>query len=223
MKARALILGVLHRGDFHPYEIRRRIENAMVECYIDVDVGTLYYAINQLEKDGLIVARSHERVARGGMRTIYAITEEGRTEFRELLHRQFDEEGPVAQTLYGALLFLHLADLSRVEESLRRRIARLDDLIAKLGPIRKQLSPVISTGGDYLLRHIDRQRQLDRIWVTELLADVAARKVRDVPNPNALGRTSQDNAHSDARNTAASAMPPNKKKKKAAKKSRPAR
>ena len=121
MKARALILGVLHRGDFHPYEIRRRIENAMVECYIDVDVGTLYYAINQLEKEGLIVARSHERVARGGMRTIYAITEEGRTAFRELLHRQFDEEGPVAQTLYGALLFLHLADLARVEESLRRR------------------------------------------------------------------------------------------------------
>ena len=200
MKARALILGVLHRGDFHPYEIRRRIENAMVECYIDVDVGTLYYAINQLEKDGLIVARSHERVARGGIRTIYAITEEGRAVFRELLHRQFDEEGPVAQTLYGALLFLHLADLSRVEESLRRRIARLDELIAKLGPIRKQLSPVISTGGDYLLRHIDRQRRLDRIWVKELLADVAARKVRDVPDPSALGRTSHDGAHPEARN-----------------------
>jgi DNA-binding PadR family transcriptional regulator len=218
MKARALILGVLHRGDFHPYENRRRIENAMVECYIDVDVGTLYYAINQLEKDGLIVARSHERVARGGMRTIYAITEEGRTAFRELLHRQFDEEGPVAQTLYGALLFLHLADLARVEESLRRRIARLDEIIAKLEPIRKQLSPVISTGGDYLLRHIDRQRQLDRIWVKELLADVAARKVRDMPDPNALGRTSHDNARSDARNAAASAAPATKKKKKTAKK-----
>ena len=56
MKARSLILGVLHRGDFHPYEIRRRIENAMVECYIDVDVGTLYYAINQLEKEGLMLS-----------------------------------------------------------------------------------------------------------------------------------------------------------------------
>ena len=218
MKARALILGVLHRGDFHPYEIRRRIENAMVECYIDVDVGTLYYAINQLEKDGLIVARSHERVARGGMRTIYAITDEGRTAFRELLHRQFDEEGPVAQTLYGALLFLHLADLARVEDSLRRRVARLDELIAKLGPIRKQLSPVISTGGDYLLRHIDRQRQLDRIWVKELLADVAARKVRDVPDPGALGRTSQDDERPTARNVVASATPAKKKKKKTAKK-----
>src|SRR5215469_13361531 len=102
MKATLLILGVLHRGDFHPYEIKRRLENAMVECYTDVDVGTLYYAIRQLEKDELISAVSQERVARGGMRTVYRITESGRAEFQELLHKQFEQEGPVSQTLYGA-------------------------------------------------------------------------------------------------------------------------
>ena len=42
MKAEFFILGVLHRGDFHPYEIKRRLNNALVECYTDVDVGTLY-------------------------------------------------------------------------------------------------------------------------------------------------------------------------------------
>src|SRR5579859_7791007 len=110
MKAKLLILGVLHRGDFHPYEIKRRLENAMVECYIDVDVGTLYYAIGQLERDGLISAIAEERVARGGMRTIYRITAEGRTAFSAGLHAQFEAEGPVSQTLYGALLFLHLCD-----------------------------------------------------------------------------------------------------------------
>ena len=110
MNTRLLILGVLHRGNFHPYEIKRRLEAAMVECYMNVDVGTLYYAVRQLEKEGLISAVAQERVARGGMRTVYRITPEGRTEFREGLHRQFEAEGPVAQTLYGALLFLHLAD-----------------------------------------------------------------------------------------------------------------
>src|SRR3954467_5720884 len=99
MNARLLILGVLHRGDFHPYEIKRRLEAAMVECYTDVDVGTLYYAVRQLEKDGLITPLAQERVARGGVRTIYRITTGGRAEFREGLHRQFDAEGPVSQTL----------------------------------------------------------------------------------------------------------------------------
>ena len=186
MNSRLRILGVLHRGDFHPYEIKRRLDAAMVECYIDVDVGTLYYAVRQLEKDGLIAAVAQERVARGGVRTIYRITPEGRAEFREGLHRQFEVEGPVSQTLYGALLFLHLADLAIVEAALRRRIARLDDLIAKLKPIREQLAPVISTGGEHLLGHLDKQRRLDRIWLKGLLADVVARRVRDVPNPSAL-------------------------------------
>jgi DNA-binding PadR family transcriptional regulator len=186
MKASLLILGVLHRGNFHPYEIKRRMQNAMVECYLNVDVGTLYYAIRQLDKEGLIAAVSRERVARGGMRTVYRITPKGKAEFQKLLHQQFEEEGPVSQTLYGALLFLHLSDLAVVEDLLRRRIERLDELIAKLGPIRKELAPVISTGGEHLLQHIEKQRRLDREWLKGLLADVKARRVHDVKDPKRL-------------------------------------
>ena len=188
MNTRLLILGVLHRGDFHPYEIKRRLSQAMVECYIDVDVGTLYYAVRQLEKDGLISTVAQERVARGGMRTIYRITPEGRAEFLEALHRQFDVEGPVAQTLYGAMLFLHLADPAIVEGALRRRIARLEELIAQLKPIRKELTPVLSTGGEHFLEHLDQRRRMDRSWLKELLADIEANGIQDVPDPSRLAR-----------------------------------
>jgi DNA-binding PadR family transcriptional regulator len=186
MKASLLILGVLHRGDFHPYEIKRRFGNAMIECYTDIDVGTLYYAVRQLEKDGLIAAVSRERVARGGMRTVYSISPLGRAEFRTQLHRQFEEDGPVSQTLYGALLFLHLCEPEKVEEAVRARIARLDDAIAKLGPIRQTVQAVLSTGGEFLLRHLERQRRLDRDWLEELLAEIAARGVRDMADPARL-------------------------------------
>ena len=189
MNARLLILGVLHRGDFHPYEIKRRLEAAMVECYVDIDVGTLYYAVRQLEKEGLIEAVAQERVARGGMRTIYRITPEGRARFNEGLHRQFEAEGPVSQTLYGALLFLHLADRAVVEDCLRRRIARLDQLIAKLEPIREELAPVLSTGGKHLIGHLEQQRRLDRAWLGKLLADIEAHGICDVPDPTRLGKT----------------------------------
>jgi len=188
METRLLILGILHRGDFHPYEIKRRLKAAMVECYIDVDVGTLYYAVRKLEKDGLIEAVYHERVARGGMRTIYGITPEGRSEFREGLHRQFDVEGPVPQTLYGALLFLHLADADIAKQAVRRRIARLDELIAKLKPIRESFATRLSTGGEYLLDHIGRQRRLDRTWLKSLLGEIEARGIHDVADPRSLGK-----------------------------------
>jgi DNA-binding PadR family transcriptional regulator len=190
MDSRLLVLGVLHRGDFHPYEIKRRLEAAMVECYIDVDVGTLYYAVRQLEKNGLISALAQERVARGGVRTIYRITPEGRAEFRHGLHRQFEAEGPVSHTLYGALLFLHFADPAFVKDVLRHRIERLDELIAKLKPIREQLAPVTSTGGEHLLQHIEKQRRLDRAWLQDLLADLEAHGIRDIADPARLARGS---------------------------------
>jgi DNA-binding PadR family transcriptional regulator len=172
MKTRLVILGALHRGDLHPYEIKRRLEAAMVECYLDLDVGTLYYAIRQLEKDGGIEAVAQERVARGGMRTIYRITDKGRAEFQEGFFRQFEDDGPAPQALYGTMLFLHCVDPARLAKAIRGRIGRLDDLIAKLAPIRAQMGPALPLGGDFLFRHIERQRRMDREWLQELLATV---------------------------------------------------
>src|SRR5260370_35691558 len=100
MKAELLILGVLHRGNFHPYEIKRRLQNAMIECYTDVDVGTLYYAIRQLEEKGLIAAVRQERVARGGMRTVYEISASGKRRFQQLLNGKFAPQQPEDNQLY---------------------------------------------------------------------------------------------------------------------------
>jgi DNA-binding PadR family transcriptional regulator len=187
MKAELYILGILHRGDFHPYEIKRRLTNALVECYTDVDVGTLYYAIRQLAKTRLISAVSRERVARGGVRTVYGITDKGKRRFQELLHECFAADGPVADTLYGPMLFLHLADLPRVADLLREKIARMTEAIQKLAPLRKQFAPVLSGGGRFLFDHLESQRRLDLKWLQAVLADVVAGRVLDVPDPKRLG------------------------------------
>jgi DNA-binding PadR family transcriptional regulator len=186
MKAELVILGVLHRGNFHPYEIKRRLLNAMVQCYTDVDVGTLYYAIQQLSKTRLIAAVSRERVARGGMRTVYAITPKGKERFQRLLHECFAAQGAVAETLYGAMLFLHLADLPVVAELLTERINRQADAIRKVTEVRAELAPLLSSGGFHLLDHLDAQRRLDQKWLQALLADIVAGKIHDVPDPRRL-------------------------------------
>jgi DNA-binding PadR family transcriptional regulator len=186
MKAELFILGVLHRGNFHPYEIRRRLKNAMVECYTDVDVGTLYYAIRQLEKKGHIAAVQRERVKRGGVRTVYRISAMGRRRFQQLLNEQFAAEGSVADTLYGAMLFLHLADRPRIVGLLRTRISREEERIRKLEKIRKETEPVLSTGGVRLLEHLTFQRCLDRKWLRGVLSDVERGRVRDMRDPKRL-------------------------------------
>jgi DNA-binding PadR family transcriptional regulator len=186
MKAELYILGVLHRGNFHPYEIKRRLTQAMIECFTDVDVGTLYYAVRQLAQRGLLTAVAHQRVARGGMRTVYRITPRGRARFRELLHAQFAAEGDLRQTLYGPMLFLHLADLSLVAKALRAQIDRQNARLAEIRKLRRQWIRMLPTGSRLLMQHMAQQCRLDLRWLRAVLADVQARRIRDTPDPARL-------------------------------------
>jgi DNA-binding PadR family transcriptional regulator len=186
MKAELLILGVLHRGNFHPYEIKRRLRNAMVECYTDVDVGTLYYAIRQLEKSGFITAVREERVARGGVRTVYGISARGRRRFQELLNEQFAAPGSVNQTLYSPMLFLQFADLPLIADLLRARISRETQSIRDIAGIRKQLQSTAATGALHLIKHLELQHRLDRKWLQAVLSDVEGGRVRDITDPRRL-------------------------------------
>jgi DNA-binding PadR family transcriptional regulator len=185
MKAELLILGVLHRGNFHPYAIKQRLTSALVECYIDVDVGTLYYAIRRLAHDGLIAPASRERVARGGMRTVYGITPKGRQRFRDLLRERFEAEGSVADTLYGAMLFLHLSDLPQVATLLKAKIEWQTRALQELAAVRRQLGTGVSSGARHLMKHLELQRRLDRRWLKGVLADVISGRVRDMATPAA--------------------------------------
>jgi DNA-binding PadR family transcriptional regulator len=188
MKAELLILGVLHRGKFHPYEIKRRLQNAMIECYTDVDVGTLYYAIRQLQKNGLIAAIRQERVVRGGMRTVYGISASGKRRFQQLLNEQFAAPGPVDQTLYAPMLFLQFSNLPLISDLLRTRISRETQAIREIAEIRKQLGSTPATGALHLMKHIELQHRLDRKWLQGVLADVEGGRVRDVADRKRLTR-----------------------------------
>ena len=178
MKAEFYILGVLHRGDFHPYEIKRRLNNALVECYTDVDVGTLYYAVRQLAKSGDIAPKTRQKVTRGGERTIYRITPQGRRRFQELLLARFQEQGTVAQTIYPALLFLDLAELPAVAELLRQRLRQTESALAKTGAIKKQLGSGLGSGNSHLMDHLIQVRQLDCRSLRRLLSEVESGKIR---------------------------------------------
>ena len=187
MKAELFILGVLHRGDFHPYEIKRRLNNALVECYIDVDVGTLYYAVRQLVKSRDIAPKARQKVKRGGERTIYRITSQGQRRFQQLLLERFQEEGTVAQTIYPALLFLDLANLPAVAKLLHERLRQAESAVAKTSAIKKELGGDLGSGNSHLIDHLIQVRQLDCRFVRRLLGEIETRKIR-APQPAAIKR-----------------------------------
>jgi DNA-binding PadR family transcriptional regulator len=82
------VLGVLERrGPMHGHQIRREAQIDRTELWTEIKVGSLYAALHRLADDGLVEAVRTEQAGKLPVRTIYAITAEGRRE----LHVQREE------------------------------------------------------------------------------------------------------------------------------------
>jgi hypothetical protein len=120
------------------------------------------------------------------MRTVYGISARGKRRFQQLLNEQFAAPGPVAQTLYGVMLFLQFGNLPLIADLLRTRISRETESIRETAGIRKQLGSMPATGALHLMKHLELQHRLDRKWLQGVLADVEKGRVRDVADPKRL-------------------------------------
>lgn len=200
MKAELLILGVLHRGNMHPYEIMRRMTHAMVDRYVDIDVGTLYYAVRQLAKEGHIEAVGRERVARGGARTLYTLTDSGRERFAALMMEQFSLRQPAFHPLHPAMLFLHRADPDSILPLLAERAAAYQQGHAMLTGLLSASGGMFSTGSQLLMEHCRDTAALEVAWLHRVIAAVkAGPRDADVANLVSAGLVpadfSQPSAH----------------------------
>src|SRR5205823_11939636 len=89
---RLLVLGMLaERGPMHGHQLRRQAELVNIEAWGGVRVGALYGALHRMEAEGLIEPLRSEQPGRFPARTVYAITDEGRTELIVLQDRALQE------------------------------------------------------------------------------------------------------------------------------------
>jgi DNA-binding PadR family transcriptional regulator len=77
-----MILDLLHERAMHPYELHQTMRDRYVDQVVKVSAGALYHTVERLERAGHIAPVQTGRAGRRPERTIYAITEAGRDEFR---------------------------------------------------------------------------------------------------------------------------------------------
>jgi DNA-binding PadR family transcriptional regulator len=125
-----VVLAWLTTGPMHPYELARRLGGSGKDRSVKFNRGTLYTVVRQLVKAGFIEPREVVRDTQRPERTVYGLTEAGRTELREWLHESVavpQAEYPffgVALSLLGAIPPEEAVDL------LARRSAALTNEIA---------------------------------------------------------------------------------------------
>ena len=79
-----IILALLRTKPMHGYEIQQMIQMSRMDEWANLLSGSIYYALNKMEQEGLVRAEAEERTG-ARLRKIYAITDKGEELFRQLV------------------------------------------------------------------------------------------------------------------------------------------
>lgn len=115
MNVKTLCLGALSLGDKSGYDIKKLFEAAFRHFH-SATYGSIYPALNRLERDGLIVGRT-EHGAGHPDRKLYRLTDAG----HEALRRELMMESPTEQVrseFMVLMFFAHLFPTARLAEIL---------------------------------------------------------------------------------------------------------
>ncbi|MFJ5048852.1 PadR family transcriptional regulator [Streptomyces sp. NPDC098077] len=121
---RLLVLGAVRmHGRAHGYQVRNDLEYWGAHEWSNAKPGSIYHALKQMAKQGLLLAHETAPSTVGGPpRTEYEVTDEGLAEYRTLLReaiRAYDQNTDVLSAAIGFIV-----DLPRAEavELLKERI-----------------------------------------------------------------------------------------------------
>jgi DNA-binding PadR family transcriptional regulator len=144
MDVRTLCLGVLSMGEASGYEIKKKLEGPFRYFY-DASFGSIYPALNRLQKDGLVTGAAQAQEKRPDKK-VYSLTTEGRL----ALVRDLAQD-PAADRLRSefivAMRFAHLLPPRRVSEMIDRRLAEFRQTVAHLEQLDRTSAPSL----DFLL------------------------------------------------------------------------
>jgi DNA-binding PadR family transcriptional regulator len=123
--SRLLVLGVIRtQGQAHGYWVYRELLNWRIETWANVQPGSIYHALKQLEKRASIVALNVENSEEGPSRTIYKVTPQGEIEFHRLLEEALTS---IDMHYFGAAIaFINALPRERVLELVQRRLQELE-------------------------------------------------------------------------------------------------
>ncbi len=122
MSMKLMVLGLLMEGEKHPYEIQQIVKEREMDRYIKFQKGSLYYAVEQLEKKGFIEVAETIRDSKRPDRTVYRITDSGREEFQNLLIQQYLRTDYFYDPIYAAMAFTCHGNHEDIVRALRQRV-----------------------------------------------------------------------------------------------------
>jgi DNA-binding PadR family transcriptional regulator len=164
-----LLLGLLHDRPMHGYELYQQIQTEGIDNWFNVSMAGVYYSLGKL-RDQALVAESRQRGARSARKSIYRLTEEGRTAFFEAIEVQAISREEV---YLGYDLVIYL--LNKVP--LQRAISLLEQHQAFLAEQAQTVRTALAARPaealqQAILDHKLRYLEMEQGWLADVVSDI---------------------------------------------------
>ena len=137
------VMSYLSQQPMHPYELGRTLREHGDARSIKFNHGSLYMVVGQLAKAGYITELETSRAGQRPERTVYALTDAGRAEFRAWLAELVAEPQQEYPHFVAALSLIAALPPSEAVPLLRQRLIRLGEQRAE---IRTQIDQAEADG-----------------------------------------------------------------------------
>ena len=171
------VLALLRERPMHPYELQRQMHLRHTDERLGLKRGSLYHAINQLQRDGLIEPIETSRAGRRPERTVYQITRDGEEELlnwtRELLSEPVREPSQFTAALAH---IVHLRPRDALEQ-LQRRAIDLQATIAALEAVERGVGALVGRLAVLEVEHERALLQAQVDWLAAVIEDIRSEKL----------------------------------------------
>jgi len=168
------VLGLLRERAMHPYEMQRQLHLRHTDELLALKRGSLYHAINQLQRDAFIEPVETSREGRWPERTVYRITPDGDDELvvwlSDLLSTPVREP---SQFTAGLAHILHLPPADALAH-LQLRVVNLEGTVAAWQAVERGVAALVGRGSILELEYARCLAQAELAWVRSVIDDLRA-------------------------------------------------
>jgi len=166
------VLCLLYERPMHPYEMQRTLVERKKDLVLGLKKGSLYHAINRLERRDLIKAKETSRDGRRPEKTTYELTEAGQSDLFTRLKSHISTPKWEPNDFMASLSFLVFLPVADATAALETRQTQLTTEIAELAHTLVAAKPHAGRINLLELEYMHAMKTAEQKWVAEVLADV---------------------------------------------------
>jgi DNA-binding PadR family transcriptional regulator len=166
-----LLLGLLLDQPVHGYDLYQKIQAEGIDEWFNISMAGVYYSLGKLRDQGLVV-ETRQRGGRSARKSIYRLTDEGRSAFFTAMETQAKNQDRTCLDFDLVIYLLNKLPLQRAIDLLIQRqdfLAQQMERVVALETERKEGRSPLKLA---ILDHSRRFLEMEQDWLESVIAEI---------------------------------------------------